>query len=93
MAFADATAFIRDQGKFVIDTLAKIPPKSTMAITRSIDNLFGGFYTDAVAVVSTRESNKQSSTDALPPVLPHSLATIFTNELCEIIRPVGNTAD
>ena len=87
VAFPDATAFIRYQGTFVIDTLEKIPPESTVAITRSIGNIFGGFYTGFVAVVSTRELNNQSSTDAFPPILPHSLASIFINELCNIIRP------
>jgi hypothetical protein len=87
VAFADATTFIRDQGTFVIDTLATSSPESAVAITRSVANLFAGLYTGIVAVVASRDSHNQRSTDALAPVLPHSLAAIRTNELCEMIRP------
>ena len=38
-------------------------------------------------VVATRDSNNKGSMDALPPVLPHNLASICTNELCKILCP------
>ena len=87
VAFSDATTFIQDQGTVVIDTLAKIPPKRTVAIMRSVSNIFYGLYAGIVAVVANRDYNNQISTDVVPPVLPHSLTVIRTNELCEIIRP------
>ena len=39
-----------------------------------------------VNVVATRDSSNQSSTNALPPVLPHNLAAIRTYQLCEMLR-------
>ena len=57
VAFVDATTFIRDQGTFVIDTLATIPSESVVAVTRSVANLFAGLYTGIMAVVTTRDSN------------------------------------
>jgi hypothetical protein len=87
VTFVHATDFIRDQGTFVIDSLAAMQPERSAAITQSVANLFAGLYAGVMAVVATRDSNNRSSLDVLPPVLPHNLATIRTNELCEIIRP------
>lgn len=84
--FADATTFIRDQGTFVIDTMATIPPKSAVAIKRTVVNLFAGSYAGIVAIVATSSANHRYR-DALPPVLPHSLATNHTSKLCEMIHP------
>lgn len=80
-----ATTFIRDHGAFVIDSLKTIPRERSAAITRSVVNLFAGFYTGIMNVVASRDSKNRSLTDALPPVLLHNLATIRTNELCKII--------
>jgi len=44
-------------------------------------------YIGIMEVAATRDSNNRSYTDALPPVLPHNLATIRTNEVCEIMQP------
>ena len=71
----------------MIDSLETIQLERSAAITRSVANLFAGLYTGVMEVVATRDSNNRSSMDALPPVLPHNLVTIRTNELCEIIRP------
>ena len=87
VSFVHATAFIRDQGTFVIDSLKTIQPECSAAITRSVANLFAGLYTGVMDVVATRDSNSKGSMDALPPVLPHNLASICTYELCEILRP------
>ena len=71
----------------MIDTLATLSPESTLTMTKSIVNLFAGIYAGIMGVVVPRDCNNQKSTDKLPPVLPHSLAAIRTNELCEMIQP------
>ena len=87
MAFADAKAFIRYQGMFVMDALAALPPEGADAIVRNVANLFAGLYYGIVAIVATRESDSQRSPDELPPVLPHSLAAICPAEVTELILP------
>lgn len=62
-------------------------PESTVAITRSVAELFAGFHTGIMKVVATRDSDHQSSTEALPSVLAHSPAAIHTSELCEVLCP------
>ena len=71
----------------MIDLLETIQLEGSAAITRSVANLFAGLYTGVMDVVATRDSNNKGSMDALPPVLPHNLASIRTNKLCEILHP------
>ena len=87
VSFVHATTIIQDQGTFVIDSLETIQPERSAAITQSVANLFTGLYTGVMDMVTTRDSNNKGSMDALPPVLPHNLATILTNELCKILCP------
>lgn len=56
------------------------PPERSAPITRSVAILFAGLYTGVVDAVVIKDSNIQCSTDALPPVLPHSLATLRSNQ-------------
>ena len=85
--FSDATTFIQYQRMFVIGTLEKILPESTVAITQSDAKLFTGFYAGIVDVVATRDSNNKISIDVLPPILTHSLAAIYTKNMCKMICP------
>ena len=87
VAFADAKAFIRYQGVFVMDVFAALPPEGADAIVPNVANLFSGLYSGIVAVVATQDSGNQRSPDELPPVLPHSLAAIRPAEVTELIRP------
>ena len=87
VAFANANAFIRDQGVFVIDALTALPPKGPDAIVQNVANLFSGLYSGIVAVVDIQDSSNQRSTDELPPVLPHSLSEIRSAEATKIICP------
>lgn len=75
VTFTDETTFIRDQGTFIIETLQTIPSESAVAITRSVAMLFDGLYTGIMDAVATRDSNNQSFTEALPPVL-HRFALV-----------------
>jgi hypothetical protein len=87
VALSDALIFMKDQGTFVIDTLAEMDGEEVAGIARGVANLFAGLFDGITGVVATRGPRNQSSTDALPPVLPHSLAAIRTGELCEMTRP------
>ena len=70
-----------------MDVLAAIPPEGADAIVHNIANLFACFYSGIVDVGAIQDSKKQCSTDELPSVLPHSLATIFPSEVNKLIRP------
>ena len=87
MAFDDANAFIQDQGIFVTDMLAALPPKGADAILQNFPNIFADLYSGIVAVVTIQDSRNQRSMDELPPVLPHPLAAIRPAEVTELIRP------
>ena len=52
---------------------------------RNVASLLAGLYSGIVSVVAIRDSNNQLSTDELPPVLPHSLATIIPAKVTKLI--------
>ena len=85
MAFDDANAFIQDQGMFVTDTLAALPPKGADAILQNFSNIFAGLYSGIVAVVTIQDSRNQRSMDELPPVLPQYLAAIRPAKVTKLI--------
>jgi hypothetical protein len=80
---ADAIAFIKDQGTFVIDSLAEIGDEEATDISRMIGNLFLGLFCGIAAIVATRTSQNEASSAELPPVLPHSLSKVRTAQVCE----------
>jgi hypothetical protein len=63
---ADAIAFIKDQGTFVIDSLAEIGDEEATDISRMIGNLFLGLFCGIAAIVATRTSQNEASSAELP---------------------------
>lgn len=83
---ADALAFVRDQGTFVIDSMESLPPEDASAVVQSVANLFAGLYRGIKVVLSVLDSNNVGCTAPFTPVQPRLLAKIRTVQLCELFR-------
>jgi hypothetical protein len=83
---ADAIAFIKNQGTFVINSLAELGDEEATDISRMVGNLFLGLFCGIAAIVATRTSQNETSSAELPPVLPHSLSKVRTAHVCKLVR-------
>jgi hypothetical protein len=78
--------FIKDQGTFVIDSLAEIGDKEATDISRMAEYHFLGLFCGIAAIVATQTSQNEASSAELPPVLSHSLSKVRTAQACELVR-------